>query len=654
MLISLCSVLLGLSAVAETSAPAPGKAPVDVFHPERSGATVKSAFGGRVILHMSSMPENLCYPVENSAYTRRILYSVHETLLQQNWETWKFDPVLCRTWEAEDALVLKPGTGGTLGSKGRSLAYPNGEGESQARHVVYGAVTRSGDLYRVEGRSRGNPIGVGQVLEVPFDQVDRVEQGTVFTFRLREDARWHPSPGFPAHRLDARDVLFSWELYANPHVDCDEKRFQFQKVLAGEIVDSSTVRFFYAHQYAFAIDTIGDMTIVPSHIYDLGDPDNPDHDVAASAEQKGEHINHNSHNLKWIGLGPYRITAFDPQFIEAERWDDYFEPAKGGYLDVIRWRVISDDNAAFQALLAGEVDYFDRVKSEDYFGEATEKPTFTDTYYKGYYYLGTYGYTGWNMLKPQLSELPVRQALAHAFDFDQYKRTNYKGLANQVTGPFPFSSDAYNRAVKPFAYDLDLAEEMLAEAGWYDRDGDGVADKDGVALEIEFLMPAGNEASKTFALKYQENLERIGVRLKIRQAEWAAFLDDILNRRFDSCNLAWVPSLESDPEQLWHSKWGARDVRGSNHSALRDAEVDRLIEAGQRELDRERRMGIWQQLHARIYELQPYLFLYNVPIKFAINRNIRGVQQFAIDPGYDLRRWHYPAGTPGTRSSRDR
>ena len=309
----------------------------------------------------------------------------------------------------------------------------------------------------------------------------------------------------------------------------------------------------------------------------------------------------------------------------------------------------ADDNAAFQALLNGELDFFYRVKSADYFGPATEAPEFASSFYKGYFYLGNYGFNAWNTFAPELSDVAVRTAIAHAFDFDEYRRTTYKGLCNQVTGPFSYNSPAYDHGVEPLPYDPARAEELLDEAGWYDRDGDGVRDKDGVELELEYLMPSGNDASKNFGLKLKESLERVGIHLKIAQLEWATFSDRLQDREFDCANLAWMPALESDPEQVWHSKWGQRETRGSNYAGVRDPEVDRLIEAGQRELDPEARQEIWHALHRRIYELQPYLFLYNVPRKFALNQGIRGFQSFALRPGYSVRRWYYPEGTPGTR-----
>jgi peptide/nickel transport system substrate-binding protein len=234
-----------------------------------------------------------------------------------------------------------------------------------------------------------------------------------------------------------------------------------------------------------------------------------------------------------------------------------------------------------------------------------------------------------------------------AMDYEAYRISNYKGLARRVTGPFPYNSAAYDHEVAPLPFDPDGAIDLLEDAEWYDRDGDGIRDKDGVALEIDFLMPSGNDASKNFGLKLQEALGELEIKVNMVQMEWATFLEKMKTRQFDGCNLAWVPSLESDPEQLWHSKWGEFDARGSNNAGVMDPKIDELIAAGQRELDFDKRQAIWREVH-------PYLFMYNVPQKFALNRRFRGFQTLGIDPGYVLRRWHLWEPTDKTRTTLDR
>jgi ABC-type transport system substrate-binding protein len=190
---------------------------------------------------------------------------------------------------------------------------------------------------------------------------------------------------------------------------------------------------------------------------------------------------------------------------------------------------------------------------------------------------------------------------------------------------------------------------MLDEAGWTDHDGDKVRDRDGVALDIELLTQPNNKVAEAFGAKLQEDLARLGIRLRLQTLEFGALVDRRGKRDFDALALGWAPPIESDPEQLWHSREGAQEVKSSNFVGLQDAEVDRLIERGQRELDPRKRAETWKELHRRLYDLQPYLFCFNPPRKFAMNKAIRGFQSLPIDPNYVVRRWYYPKGTPGTR-----
>jgi len=596
------------------------------------------------------MPEGLNRAVENSAVSRWMLYEVGDTLVMQNWETWAIEPSLAKSWDTEDQLVLKAGADETYPAA-RSI----GEGDKE-RLMLYGKVTANGDFYSVKGMSPGNPLGESEVIVAKAD-VASLERGTVFTFHLPGNVTWHDG-----HKFDADDVLFSWDIYNNQEVDCDEVRFQFEKVLAGEVIDPLNVRFFYENQYFKALEAVGDMCIFPRHLFDLSDPDNAAYDPVThekyeeghqfTESELGRYINNNPHNTMWVGLGPYRITKWDAKIIEAVRYEGYHDwDGIGCYMDKITWRLISDDSTSFLALVNGELDYFARVKPEDYTGGRTAKASFTDKFYKGLIWTGTYGYTGWNTHRDHLSDPLVRKALALAFDMETYRVEQYKGLAHRVSGPQNLWGPAYNKDVEPIPYDPDLAEELLAEAGWYDRDGDGWIDKDGVKMKIEFMYPSGNDPSKTMGVRLQESYKALGIELTMRNFEWATFLERMLERNFDAVNLAWVPPLESDPEQLWHSKWGSLDKKSSNMCGVMDAEIDALIEAGQREIDIEKRVKIWKELHARVAELQPYMFGLNSARKFAMNKKIRGFQGFKIAPGYSIRRWYYAAGTQGTRST---
>ncbi len=600
--------------------------PIDLFNPDKREA--RPALGGRVIAHMPTEPANINYMLDNQGTTTTILKSCHSALLLFNWETWKQELALAERMDIEDTLILKGGRGADNGN------------------IVFGKVVEDGDDYVV---TSGSPAHAMEERRVPKADVESLERGTVFTFKLRPDVLWQDG-----HPFDAQDVLFTWQAYLNPTVKCEQSRFRFQEIVAGELLDKLAVRFFYRQQYYSAVETFNDsMCILPRHLYDLHDPDNKDFDAKATAEQCGTYINDNPHNIEWVGLGPYRVTKWERnQYIEAERFPGYFEkdPARAGYLDTLRWRFIKDDDAAFNALLNGDIDIFWRVKTEDYMGDNTAQKAFVDRYYKAYTYAGQYNYTAWNMSRSKLSDVRVRTALALAFDVRGWIKSKYSGLAVAVTGPAFFLSPAYNREVLPLPYDPDKAEELLTEAGWYDRNGDGTVDKDGEELVIGFLYPAGNKASESLATKMQESYAKIGVKLAMEPMEFASMQERMKDRKFDSASQSWtIPELESDPYQIWDSAQAAVGLRSSNYSAYADPLTDELIDKGRRELDFATRQDDWRAMHKRIYELQPYMFGQTPPIKIAFNKALRGVKLFNFTPGFRLRDLYYPEGTPGTR-----
>lgn len=619
---------------------------VDEFHPDRrprADGTLpplpKPAYGGRAILHMESMPKTLCLAIENSAVLRRILYEVNETLLLRNWDTNVLECDLCTSYDVEDTLVTARGPG------------------VHDKDLVFGKIREDGDEWVVTPISKENPLK--SETRVKKSDALRVDRGTVFTFRLRDGVTWHDG-----HPFDARDVWFSWSIYTNPGVNCQSKRFQFTKIREAVVLDARTIRFDYAESYFQAPSSLGDLFLMPSHLYDLDDPDNASADPEfraamkakdpnwkPSAEDKARYVNENRHNREFVGLGPYRLVSFGTDSIEVTRFDGYFDPSRAGYLDTLRWRAIRDLTAAFQAQLNGELDFFDTVTTDDYFGATTNTKTFTDRFYKGTHETSIYWYVGWNNLRPQFADVRVRRALAMLFDFDEFKNSYYHGLATQITGPFPPRAPAYDPSIAPIPYDPKRAAALLAEAGWYDRDGDGTIDKDGQPFTIELLMQSSNAVASAFAAKYQENLARVGIRMSMRTLEYNALLERRDRGEFDALALGWAPPYENDPEQLWHSRWGSAKDKGANFVGFQDAQCDALIEAGQRELDVDKRSAIWRKLHARIYELQPYLFCFNTPRKFAMNRALRGFQSVVGDPNFVARRWYYPEGTPGTRAT---
>lgn len=633
----------------------------DLYHPERQPAAdgrrpplPEPALGGEVTVHLSALPARLNTALGADANASIVLAAVHASLSSSDRESWETRLDLARERWLEDELVLADDAPPRAGEQTFARMLRGSGAEKAVREpvrVLAGRVEDLGLAWRVTPLAPGNPLS--GPLELSKAQVREVVPAGAVTFELRRGVVWQPSPGVELHPFDVDDVLFSFSIYANPFVLCGERRYQYEKIAHVVRVDDARVRFHLGRFDAWAVDDVGEMPILPRHLFDLTDPDHAQHDPAASLEVRGRHVNESRFNQEFVGLGPYRVTRYGDGVIEAERFVDYHDPAGAGYLDRLRWRAITSDATAYQALLAGEIDVGARLDARQFLGPDFERPEVAARLYRAWTSLGSYSYVAWNLHRPPLDDERVRRALNHCLDVQELFASQWGGLGVRVSGPMPYHSPGYDREVPLAKFDLARARELLAQADWYDRDGDGWVERDGKPLVLGYAAIAGNEFSRNVGQKLQENLARVGVELSIRDVEFATFRQGILDRAYDCFSMAWNPPLEPDPEQLWHSRWGAPGVRSANYAGLQDAEVDRLIEAGQREPDVEARMAVWRALHRRIQELAPFLFLGAPAMKMALPRAVRGIQLFHVAPGYDLSRWYYPAGTPGTRPAGD-
>ena len=630
-------------------------------------------FGGQVILHVSELPTNLNAAINGSAVTQGIQYEIHETLLLRDWESTKFVPNVAKAWHTEDLVLLTEDAPPTAGEIEVQVYRSDEDRTLIPRRVVYGSAQRDGNMVRVSPSSPGSDLP--ETAAIPARSVERIDEASVLTFELREGVRWQPSLVLEGDALaqtrgqvlDAQDVFFSWSIHSNPDVNCGAKRSSFEAIPGCRVVDERTVRFFAAGQSAFTFQTLGDsLTLLPSHIYNLTDPDCPQFDGNASQAARAAHINVNDHNRLWVGLGPYQITALGQESVEARRFVDesgapaYFDvDSRPGFIDEIRWRLIEGRQQALMALLNEDVHFVQRLAPDDYFGEATNNDSFKAGFRKGSFYLGSYSFVCWNMHSPKLKDLAVRTAIAHAFDVEGYLRNQNRGLGQIMTGPLRQGCLGYPEDARHHAYDLDLAQQMLEDAGWYDHNGDGIADKDGVELEIELLFPAGSETFKVLARTLQDALRPLGVSLDVKATDYKLEMTRLGERRFEAGALVWFTALESDPEQLWHSKTGKVDATGSfNFAGVEDEEIDRLIARIQRETDEARREELWTSFHNHIYQnVQPYLFGLNAPVTYAASNKIHGIEPVTMTPGYVLRDWHYTdpsvEGVRATLAQRD-
>ena len=142
-------------------------------------------------------------------------------------------------------------------------------------------------------------------------------------------------------------------------------------------------------------------------------------------------------------------------------------------------------------------------------------------------------------------------------------------------------SPASDPALKPLPFNPDQAKVLLAEAGWKDRNGDGILENEaGDKFTFEYTYASGGEISERLARFVKDSFTNAGILVTTRPVDWSRYQDLLKLRDFDAITMGWGNNApESDPRQIWHSE--STREGGDNFTQWRNADADALIEQAQ-------------------------------------------------------------------------
>jgi len=315
---------------------------------------------------------------------------------------------------------------------------------------------------------------------------------------------------------------------------------------------------------------------------------------------------------------------------------DYFEGKP--YLSRVITRVIPDQATMFLELKSGGVDIMTLTPPQ--YVRQTETAEFKKSFNRYKYTASGYTYLGFRLSHPFFGDKRVRQAIALAADKKALIDGVLLGLGQEATGPYKPGTWAYNPNVRKYPHDPARAKALLAEAGWKEKDG--VLVKDGQPFEFTVLTNAGNDARAKTAAILQQNLAEVGIRIKIRTVEWAAFINEFIDKRkFDAVILGWNITPDPDQFDIWHSsKTGPKEL---NHIGFANPEVDRLLDEGRSTFDLEKRKKAYFRIQEILAEEQPYVFLYVPEALPVVHNRFRGIVPAPAGITYNFVKWYVPA-----------
>jgi peptide/nickel transport system substrate-binding protein len=439
------------------------------------------------------------------------------------------------------------------------------------------------------------------------------------TFKLRKDVKWHDG-----HPFTADDVVFTYQTMINPKTPAPFKE-GFLLVKDAQAPDPYTVRVRYDKPYARAVETWGTY-ILPKHLLQ-------------SFADAGT-LRESPQNSRPIGTGPYRFQEWKPgEKVVLTANADYFEGRP--YLSRIVYRVIPSQATIFLELKALGVDYVSTLTGMQY-SRQTEYPAFRKAYHKFRYPASDYTFFGFNLKDPRFADRRVREAFAHAINKQELIDGVRLGLAREANGPIRPGTWAYTDKVVHYDYDPEKAKALLAEAGWKDRDGDGVVeDKDGKPFTLTIRTNQGNDERKKIAEIIQQRLKEVGINADIQLIEWAAFIKEFVKpRRFEVVVLGLGTGTDPDQFVVWHSSQRGPDQM--NRTGYANPEVDALLEAGRSSCVQSERVRYYHRIQEILAQDLPMVFLYFRDALPVVSARIHGVSPAPAGILYNFDEWYVP------------
>ena len=445
------------------------------------------------------------------------------------------------------------------------------------------------------------------------ESFDISKDGLVITFHLHRGVKWHDGVPFTS-----RDVLYTYNVTIDPKTPTAYAE-DFKQVKNMAAPDAHTIRVTYDAPFAPALASWG-VSILPAHLLE------------------GKDITRSPLARAPVGTGPYRFKEWvSGQKIVLEFNPDYFEGRP--YIDRFIYRIIPDSSTMYMELKAGAIDLMNLSPVQ--YARQTSSENFTSRFNKYRYPSSTYLYMGYNLRHPLFGDKRIRQAMTAAINKDELIQGVLFGMGQKAHGPIVPGRWAYNPAVKDIGYNPKLAAELLAQAGWKDKNSDGILVKDGKPFKFTILTNQGNQQRLMTAQIIQQRLRQVGIDVHIRIVEWAAFLKEFVNKgNFEVVLLAWSISQDPDMFDIWHS---SKNKPGElNFVGYNNAEVDRLLIEGRNTFDIQKRKNAYFRIQEILADEQPYTFLYVPDALPVVSSRIRGVEPAPAGIGHNQNRWFVP------------
>ncbi|MEC9243967.1 MAG: ABC transporter substrate-binding protein [Pseudomonadota bacterium] len=439
------------------------------------------------------------------------------------------------------------------------------------------------------------------------------EDGTVFTFKLRDGVKFHNG-----RDLTAEDVKYSIERTVNPKTQSPGAGFfgsikGFEEASSGDAEGLSGITVVNDHTIKFELSR-PDATFL--HVLALNFAHVvPKEEVEKHGADFGKHP---------VGSGAFKLSEWTlGQRLVFERFEDYWNPGVPK-LDQIIFEVGQEPVVALLRLQNGEVDVPGDGIPPAKFIEVQNDPKFKNLIIQGGQ-LHT-GYVTMNVKMEPFDKPEVRKAVNMAINKDRILRI-INGRAVAANQPLPPSMPGYAKDYEGYAYDPEAAKALLAEAGLAD------------GFETE-LYVMNTDPQPRIAQAIQQDLKAIGINASIKSLAQANVIaaggEEDQAPMIWSGGMAWIADFP-DPSNFYGPILGCDGAvpGGWNWAWYCNEDLDAMAKEADAMVDPAKageREAMWRDIYLKVMEDAPWAPIFNEE-RFTIrSERIGGDDKLFVDP----------------------
>jgi len=403
---------------------------------------------------------------------------------------------------------------------------------------------------------RGRPVPM-LAREVPTLENGGISRdGLTVTYHLRPDAKWSD-----ATPVTSRDVKWSYEAVMNPRNDVISRN-GYDQVERVDTPGATVVIVHLKRRFApfvneFFAESDTPYPVAPAHVLSHYS------DINRVPFNSAPRVSDGPFTFVRLVHGDRLEFAANPHFFMGRP-----------KLDKILVRVIPDENTEVNALRTRDVDWIFQASESTYSrvkNISGVQPHWVD--------LNGYEYLTLNTQSPNLSDVRVRRAVAHAIDRASLIRTLTFGNESSALEDQPRFLWAFTGDVQQYAYDPQASMNLLRDAGW-SRGTDGIWRKGGRPLHLTLVTNGSNATRRNESVQIQAMLAKAGIDAGVKY-----YPGDILfapagsggileNGKFDVALAGWSAGIDPDDS----SQFMCRNVAPNGFGFARycSAEMDRL------------------------------------------------------------------------------